>query len=105
MCSMAVVTRWRPRARAARPRMARLFASVALAVKMTPAAVAPTSRATLARAVEGDARPAPPRVRGPRVAHAALEERAHQRDATGVARREARAVEVDTGDARAHPTP
>ena len=40
--------------------MARLLASVALAVKMTPAAVAPTSRATLARAPSSEARASSP---------------------------------------------
>ena len=40
----------RPAARWASPLMARLFASVALAVKITPPGVAAKSRATLARA-------------------------------------------------------
>jgi len=59
-CSMAEVTRWRPRARWATPLMARLLASVALAVKITPLAAPPTSRATLARAPSSEARASRP---------------------------------------------
>src|SRR5438094_10459411 len=47
---------WRPGARAATPLIARLFASVALAVKITPDGVPPMRRATFARAPSSDAR-------------------------------------------------
>jgi hypothetical protein len=59
-CSMADVTTCRPRARSATPLMARLLASVALAVKMTPNGLPPTSRATLARAPSSEARASRP---------------------------------------------
>ena len=60
MCSMPEVTTWRPRARSAEPLTARLLASVALAVKMTPPAAPPTRRATFARAPSSEARASSP---------------------------------------------
>jgi len=60
MCSIAEVTTCRPGARWANPLMARLFASVALAVKITPAGAPANSRATLARAPSSDARASRP---------------------------------------------
>ena len=60
MCSTAEATTWRPEARDVTPRIARLLASVALAVKITPAAGPPTRRATLARAPSRDARASSP---------------------------------------------
>ncbi len=51
---------WRPAARGASPLIARLFASVALAVKITPAGEAPNSRATFARAPSSDERASSP---------------------------------------------
>ena len=50
----------RAAARWARPLMARLFASVALAVKITPPGVAANSRATFARAPSRDERASSP---------------------------------------------
>ena len=58
---MAEVTTWRPAARWATPLRARLLASVALAVKITPAGVPPKSRASLARAPSSDDRASSPR--------------------------------------------
>jgi len=52
---------WRPRARAATPLIARLLASVALAVKITPDGAPPMRRATFARAPSSDARASSPR--------------------------------------------
>src|SRR5881396_380927 len=104
MCSMAVVTTWRPRARgeAADGEVVRLRRT--RGEDDAGGGGADEPRHLGARAVEGGARLEPERVRGPGVADAALEERAHQRDDTGVDGREARVVEVDAGDAGAHPT-
>src|SRR6058998_2898416 len=97
MCSIAEVTMCRPAARCASPLTARLFASVALAVKITPPGVAANSRATFARAIEGRAGFEPERVLSVRIAHAALEKRPHDRDHARIDRGEARVVEVDAG--------
>jgi hypothetical protein len=56
MCSMAEVTMWRRSpARRATPLTARLFASVAPDVKITPPGAPPMRRATLARAASSEA--------------------------------------------------
>ena len=85
MCSIAEVTTCRPAARWARPLMARLFASVALAVKMTPR----RRRGEQARhlgpgSVERRAGLETQRVLGVGIADATLQEGPHQRNDPGV---------------------
>src|SRR5438034_10686400 len=60
MCSTADVTTWRPGPRDTRPLTARLLAAVATEVKTTPVGVAPTRRASLARAPSSEARASSP---------------------------------------------